>query len=101
MTHPSSRNPGPGPGSALSCALGVLKRTAIPAFTGALLVFSAAVSARTIAIPGGTVALGDGSPPIADGMVVIRDGRVIAAGSMRMKLPADTQVIDATGKWVT
>jgi predicted amidohydrolase len=34
-------------------------------------------------------------------MVVIRDGRVVAAGDVRMKLPADTQVIDATGKWVT
>ncbi|HTI87529.1 MAG TPA: amidohydrolase family protein [Alphaproteobacteria bacterium] len=34
-------------------------------------------------------------------MVVIQDGKVIAAGNVRMKLPADTQVIDATGKWVT
>ncbi len=59
------------------------------------------VSAETIAITGGTVALGDGSEPIPNGMVVIRDGRVVAAGNIRMKLPADTQVIDATGKWVT
>jgi imidazolonepropionase-like amidohydrolase len=58
-------------------------------------------AAQTIAITGGTVALGDGSEPIADGMVVIRDGRVVAAGNVRMKLPAGTQVIDATGKWVT
>ena len=34
-------------------------------------------------------------------MVVIRDGRIVAAGDVRMKFPADTQVIDATGKWVT
>jgi imidazolonepropionase-like amidohydrolase len=57
--------------------------------------------AQTIAITGGTVALGDGSEPISNGMVVIRNGRVVAAGHIRMKLPADTQVIDATGKWVT
>src|SRR3954451_13111399 len=69
----------------------------------AALLLAAAVpaSAQTIAITGGTVALGDGSEPIPNGMVVIRDGRVVAAGNVRMKLPADTQVIDATGKWVT
>lgn len=69
----------------------------------ALLLFAAAApaGAQTIAITGGTVALGDGSEPIPNGMVVIRDGRVVAAGNVRMKLPADTRVIDATGKWVT
>jgi imidazolonepropionase-like amidohydrolase len=58
-------------------------------------------SAETFAITGGTVALGDGSQPIPNGVVVIRDGRIVAAGDIRMKLPAGTQVIDATGKWVT
>ncbi|HSR00947.1 MAG TPA: amidohydrolase, partial [Sphingomicrobium sp.] len=69
----------------------------------ALLLVAAAApaGAQTIAITGGTVALGDGSEPIPNGMVVIRDGRVVAAGNVRMKLPADTKVIDATGKWVT
>lgn len=66
---------------------------------GALIGWKA--SAQTIAISGGTVALGDGSEPIPNGMVLIRDGRVVAAGNVRMKLPADTQVIVATGKWVT
>ena len=67
-----------------------------------LLVATAApVAAETIAITGGTVALGDGSQPIPNGTVVIRDGRIVAAGGMRMKLPAGTEVIDATGKWVT
>ena len=32
---------------------------------------------------------------------VIRNGRIVAAGGMRFELPAGTQVIDATGKWVT
>jgi len=66
-----------------------------------LLAVAAPAAAGTVAITGGTVALGDGSEPIPNGMVVIRDGRVIAAGNVRMKLPADTQMIDATGKWVT
>jgi imidazolonepropionase-like amidohydrolase len=68
----------------------------------ALLLASAVpVGAQTFVISGGTVALGDGSQPIPNGMVVVRDGRIVAAGDIRMKLPAGTQVIDATGKWVT
>ncbi|HEY7007130.1 MAG TPA: amidohydrolase family protein [Sphingomicrobium sp.] len=69
----------------------------------AALLVAAAVpaGAQTFAITGGTVALGDGSEPIPNGMVVVQDGKIIAAGDVRMKLPADTQVIDATGKWVT
>jgi imidazolonepropionase-like amidohydrolase len=66
-----------------------------------LLVAASPIAAQTVAITGGTVALGDGSEPIPNGMVVIRDGRVVAAGDIRMKLPDGTQVIDATGKWVT
>ena len=42
-----------------------------------------------------------GLEPIPNGMVVVRNGRIVAAGDIRMKLPAGTQVIDATGKWVT
>ncbi len=57
--------------------------------------------AETVAITNGTVALGDGSDPIPGGTVLMRDGRIVAAGGMRFKLPADTRVIDATGKWVT
>jgi imidazolonepropionase-like amidohydrolase len=66
-----------------------------------LLCVSAPAAAQTFAISGGTVALGDGSQPIQNGMVVVRDGRIVAAGDVRMKLPPGTQVIDATGKWVT
>jgi imidazolonepropionase-like amidohydrolase len=66
-----------------------------------LLAAAAPVGAETFVITGGTVALGDGSEPIPNGQVVIRDGKVVAAGDVRMKLPAGTQVIDATGKWVT
>jgi imidazolonepropionase-like amidohydrolase len=66
-----------------------------------LLAAAAPVGAETFAVVGGTVALGDGSEPIPDGMVVVRDGKIVAAGNVRMKLPAGTQVIDARGKWVT
>jgi imidazolonepropionase-like amidohydrolase len=65
------------------------------------MVLATAASAQTFAIVGGTVALGDGSQPIPNGMVIVRNGRIVAAGDVRMKLPAGTQVIDATGKWVT
>src|SRR3954454_3424483 len=66
-----------------------------------LLTAAAPLTAQTVAITGGMVALGDGSDPIRNGTVIIRDGRIVAAGGMQMKLPAGTQVIDATGKWVT
>ena len=66
-----------------------------------LLATAAPLGAQTLAIVNGTVALGDGSQPIPNGTVVIRDGRIVAAGGMRMKLPAGTQVIDASRKWVT
>jgi imidazolonepropionase-like amidohydrolase len=75
----------------------MIRRLLATLFLGA----AAPLGAETIAISGGTVALGDGSQPISNGVVVIRDGRIIAAGDIRMKLPAGTQVIDATGKWVT
>lgn len=67
----------------------------------ALFTATSPLAAQTVAISGGTVVLGDGSEPIQGGMVVVRDGRIVAAGDIRMKLPAGTEVIDATGKWVT
>jgi imidazolonepropionase-like amidohydrolase len=99
MTVLSNRHPGLDPGSTL---LSGLKKRWIPAFAGmTMMVASVAAAAQTFVITGGTVAIGDGSQPIPNGMVVVRDGRIVAAGDIRMKLPAGTQVIDATGKWVT
>jgi imidazolonepropionase-like amidohydrolase len=66
-----------------------------------LAAIAAPALAQTFAITGGTVAFGDGSQPIPNGTVIVRDGRIVAAGDVRMKLPAGTEVIDATGKWVT
>ena len=69
--------------------------------TALLLAASVPAAAQTFVITGATVALGDGSQPIPNGQVVVRDGRIVAAGDVRMKLPAGAQVIDARGKWVT
>jgi len=73
----------------------------IRAVAAMLLAAASPAVGQTIAFSGATVALGDGSEPIQNGMVVIQDGRVVAAGDIRMKLPAGTEVIDATGKWIT
>ena len=71
------------------------------AMIAALLVAAAAqLHAQTVAITNGILATGDGSEPIQGGTVVIRNGRIVAAGA-GIRIPADAQVIDATGKWVT
>ena len=101
MTALSSRHPGLDPGSTFSSSLRLWKKRWIPAFAGMTMAFAPPLSAQTFVITGGTVALGDGTQPIPNGQVVVRDGRIVAAGDVRMKLPAGTQVIDATGKWVT
>ncbi len=56
--------------------------------------------AQTVAITNGTLVLGDGSEPIQGGTVVVRNGRVVAAGA-EVQAPADAEMIDANGKWVT
>jgi imidazolonepropionase-like amidohydrolase len=66
----------------------------------ALLAGASPLAAQTIAITNGTLVLGDGSDPIVGGTVVVRDGRVIAAGE-GVRVPANAEVIDASGKWVT
>ncbi|MCL6740427.1 amidohydrolase family protein [Sphingomonas sp. RB56-2] len=69
-------------------------------FAALLLVSASPLGAQTIAITNGTLVLGDGSAPIEAGTVVIRNGRVVAAGA-EVRAPADAQMIDAQGKWVT
>ena len=65
-----------------------------------LLLTTAPVAAQTVAIVNGTVATGDGSAPIPGGTVVLRNGKIVSAGA-GVAVPADAQVIDANGKWVT
>jgi hypothetical protein len=66
----------------------------------AALAIAAPATAQTVAITGGRVVIGDGSEPIDGGTVIIRNGRVVAAGA-GVAVPADAQVVDAAGKWVT
>ena len=61
---------------------------------------AAPAAAQTIVIINGVIARGDGSGPEEGGTVVIRNGRIVAAGT-GVSIPADAQVIDAGGKWVT
>ena len=65
-----------------------------------LALVSTPVLAETVAITGGKLVIGDGSAPIEGGTVIISNGRVTAAGS-NVAVPAGSQRIDATGKWVT
>ncbi|HEY6048124.1 MAG TPA: amidohydrolase family protein [Sphingomicrobium sp.] len=65
-----------------------------------LIAVAAPAAAQSFAIVGATVAKGDGSEPIPDATVVVRNGRIVAAGS-GVRLPADAQLLDGRGKWVT
>jgi imidazolonepropionase-like amidohydrolase len=65
-----------------------------------LLTAATPLAAQSVAIVGGTIALGDGSQPIPSGNVVIRNGKIVGAGT-NFPVPADAQIIDARGKWVT
>jgi imidazolonepropionase-like amidohydrolase len=74
--------------------------TRLALIAAALMSAASPLAAQTIAITNGTLVLGDGSAPIEEGTVVIRNGRIAAAGA-EVQAPADAQMIDATGKWVT
>jgi imidazolonepropionase-like amidohydrolase len=67
---------------------------------GSAILFASPLAAQTVAITNGTLVLGDGSEPIAGGTVVVRNGRVVAAGQ-GVRVPANADVVDASGKWVT
>jgi len=66
----------------------------------ALFASASPLTAQTVAITNGTLVLGDGSDPIVGGTVVVSDGRIVAAGD-GVHVPANAEVIDASGKWVT
>jgi imidazolonepropionase-like amidohydrolase len=68
-------------------ALVILGVIAVPAF------------AQTIAITGGRLYPVSG-PPIENGTVVITNGKITAVGA-NVPIPAGSQRVDATGKWVT
>ncbi|MEA1070993.1 amidohydrolase family protein [Sphingomonas sp. LY160] len=68
--------------------------------TAALLGSASPLAAQTVAITNGIVATGDGSDPVQGATVIVRNGRVTAVGQ-GIAVPADAEVIDASGKWVT
>jgi imidazolonepropionase-like amidohydrolase len=75
-----------------------LRRCEITLFCAVLLSSSTGAQAtktQSYAIKGGKVYTLAGAP-IENGIVVIRDGRIIAVGA-NVAIPADAQVIDATG----
>jgi imidazolonepropionase-like amidohydrolase len=55
---------------------------------------------QTTAIVNATVLTGTGTQ-IENGVVIMSDGRIAAVGAATTQLPANAQVIDARGKWVT
>ena len=57
--------------------------------------------AEKIALVGGTLIDGTGAAPVPDSVVLIEKGRIVAAGpKSRVKIPGDTQKIDARGKFI-
>jgi imidazolonepropionase-like amidohydrolase len=55
----------------------------------------------TFAFVGATVIDGTGNPPIPNATVVTSDGKIVAVGpSNKVKVPADAQRIDVTGKYI-
>ncbi len=55
----------------------------------------------TFAFVGATVIDGTGKPPIPDATVVTSNGKIVAVGpSKKVKVPADAQRIDVTGKYI-
>jgi imidazolonepropionase-like amidohydrolase len=74
------------------------QRFGVALFSGALLssaLWAQAAKPTAYAIKGGKVFTLAGAP-IQNGTVVIRDGKIIAVGA-NIEIPADAQVIDATG----
>jgi imidazolonepropionase-like amidohydrolase len=69
-------------------------------FCAALLLAGTPLAAQTVAITNGNVATGDGSAPMRGATVLIRNGRIAAVGPS-VRVPADAQIVDANGKWVT
>lgn len=58
-------------------------------------------SDQTVAITGATLWDGTGSPAIPGAVVVVRGGRVVCAGPRNQcQLPAQTRIVDGTGKFI-
>ncbi len=60
----------------------------------------APLPSRTTAIRGATVLTAAGQE-IPNGVVVMSGGKIVAVGGADTAIPADAEVIDGTGKWIT
>lgn len=59
------------------------------------------VRGSRIALAGGTLLDGTDARPVKDAVIVVEDGVVTAVGTRSaVKIPENTEIIDATGKWV-
>ena len=60
--------------------------------------------AVALAFRGATLIDGTGAPPRPNSLLVVRNGRIVSVGKATEEalsaLPSDTQVIDASGKWI-
>src|SRR5689334_12347014 len=78
------------------------KTVATPAAAAAPVAYPStykALPSRTTVIRNATILTAAG-PVIRNGSLLLRDGKVAAVGAT-VDAPADAQVIDANGKWVT
>src|SRR5262245_4181113 len=75
---------------------------ALAALVAATLAVATPALARPLAIVGATLITGTDAAPIPDGVILV-DGKTISAIGARgdVKIPADAQVIDVAGKFIT
>lgn len=55
---------------------------------------------QALAIQGGTLVDGNGGTPMTNATIIIQGNRIVAVGR-GLKAPANAQIIDAKGKWIT
>ena len=81
-----------------------MRRTAFGS-TLAILLFlcsTAPAAAKPVAFVGGTIINGTGAASIPDGAIVVDGKKIVAVGRRAdVKIPADAQTIDVTGKFIT
>ena len=81
-----------------------VRRTAIGSALAVLLFLwpAAPAVAKPVALVGGTIISGTGAASIPDGAIVVDGKKIVAVGRRAdVKIPADAQTIDATGKFIT
>ena len=81
-----------------------MRRTAVGSALAILLFLCSTppAAAKPVAFVGGTIINGTGAPSIPDGAIVVDGKKIVAVGRRAdVKIPADAQTIDVTGKFIT